>query len=366
MSGILAHRGAQRVLEAAGVGADLALVDQAALVLVHELDRVLDGDDVIGALAIDVVDHRAQRRRLARPGRPGDQHQSLAQAAQLEDVRRQPEVLGAQDLRRDDAEHRAAALAIEEHVGAEAGEALDLVGEVGVVALRELGAIDLRRDRLHQRHHVVVGQRRRVRFERQDVAVLANQRRHARRQVQVGRLGFDHQPEQPIDRRRAADDRRLRHVRHGSGRGCRGGCQGRSGAQRPVGGAAASRVGVWHEADHDLGSVAEDRHLERAARRGVVEIHRRFLRQPAARLFGNNRADQLQDLLPRQRMRRRFVRGAVDIENARRRAGREAHALAAALDHDLQHAVDGAQLVTSVSATMWAELINSVRSSSST
>ena len=118
--GILAHRRAQRRLEAVGVRADLALVDQAALVLVHELDRVLDRDDVVGARAIDVVDHRAQRRRLAGTGRAGDQHQALVQLAQLEDVRRQAELLGGQDLRRDDAEHGAAALAIEEDVGAEA------------------------------------------------------------------------------------------------------------------------------------------------------------------------------------------------------------------------------------------------------
>ena len=35
--------------EALGVDADLALVDDAALVPVHELDRVLDREDVLGA-----------------------------------------------------------------------------------------------------------------------------------------------------------------------------------------------------------------------------------------------------------------------------------------------------------------------------
>ena len=45
--GVLAERGAQRVAEAGGVDADLALVDDAALVPVHELDRVLDREDVL-------------------------------------------------------------------------------------------------------------------------------------------------------------------------------------------------------------------------------------------------------------------------------------------------------------------------------
>ena len=50
-------------------------------------------------------------------------------------------------LRRDDAEHRAAALAIGEDVRAEAREALDLVGEVGVVPLGKLLPVGRRHDR---------------------------------------------------------------------------------------------------------------------------------------------------------------------------------------------------------------------------
>ena len=51
MSGIFAQRRPQRVLERVGVRPDFALVDQALLVLVHELDRILDRDDVIVARA---------------------------------------------------------------------------------------------------------------------------------------------------------------------------------------------------------------------------------------------------------------------------------------------------------------------------
>ena len=138
-----------------------ALIDQALLVLVDELDRILDRDDVIVARLVDVVDHRAERRRLAGAGRSGHEHEPLVQLAELQDVRRQPELLRGQDLGRDDAEHRARALAIREHVGAEARQPDNLVGEVGVVPGVELRAVLLRHDRLEQRVDVADGERRR-------------------------------------------------------------------------------------------------------------------------------------------------------------------------------------------------------------
>ena len=49
--GVLAHRGTQRDGEVVGVDADLALVDHRELVVVQDLDRVLDGDDVDLAVA---------------------------------------------------------------------------------------------------------------------------------------------------------------------------------------------------------------------------------------------------------------------------------------------------------------------------
>src|SRR6266508_1024240 len=75
---VLAQRVLERSGERRGVGTHLALVDQAALVQVQELDRVLDGDDVRRAGAVDQVEKRRQRGRLARSGGPGDQHQAAA------------------------------------------------------------------------------------------------------------------------------------------------------------------------------------------------------------------------------------------------------------------------------------------------
>ena len=71
---VLAQHVLEGVGERVGVLADLALVDQARLVVVEELDRVLDGHDVVAPGAVGQVDERRERRRLAGAGRAGDEH----------------------------------------------------------------------------------------------------------------------------------------------------------------------------------------------------------------------------------------------------------------------------------------------------
>src|SRR4029079_1613283 len=72
--GVLTERGLQAESEALRIGAQLALVDDALLVLVQELDRVLDREDVFVPGVVDQVEHRGERRRLARAGRARDEH----------------------------------------------------------------------------------------------------------------------------------------------------------------------------------------------------------------------------------------------------------------------------------------------------
>ncbi len=80
---VLAQGRVQRRGEARAVHADLALADEAALALVHELDRVLDGEDVALHARVDVVDHRRERGRLARAGLARDEDQPVVGAAHL-------------------------------------------------------------------------------------------------------------------------------------------------------------------------------------------------------------------------------------------------------------------------------------------
>ena len=83
----------KRVGEADGVGPDLALVDDAALVAVEELDRVLDGHDVVVARAVDLVDHGCERRRLTGARRARDKDEAARLLRKLVELRRKPEIL---------------------------------------------------------------------------------------------------------------------------------------------------------------------------------------------------------------------------------------------------------------------------------
>src|SRR5690606_15627594 len=104
---ILAKGRAHAVREAADMRAELALNDLRALALVHELDRVLEADDVQGPMRVDVIDHRRERRRLAGAGRrPGAYHAPVRIAEPREDGRK-TQSLQPRDLRRDAAERRA-------------------------------------------------------------------------------------------------------------------------------------------------------------------------------------------------------------------------------------------------------------------
>jgi hypothetical protein len=102
--GILAQCAAQRLAERGGVEPDLTLVDDALVVVVQELDRILDRDDVAVARPVDVADHRGERRRLARASRAGAENEAALLAGQRLDSVGQPELGERRNAAGDDAE----------------------------------------------------------------------------------------------------------------------------------------------------------------------------------------------------------------------------------------------------------------------
>ncbi len=134
---VFAERGAQRFGEALRVAVHFALVHQTALVLVDVLDRILDGQDVLVALVVDLVEHRGQRRRLAAAGRPGDQHEPARPLGQRREHLRQAEILEALDLLGNQPVDGADRAALVEDVRAEPRDAADAEREVELERLLE-------------------------------------------------------------------------------------------------------------------------------------------------------------------------------------------------------------------------------------
>jgi hypothetical protein len=97
---------------------------------VQVFDRVFDGDDVRGAVGIDVVDHRRQRRRLAATGGTGDEHQAAFFVGDLLHHLRQAQLVEVHHLDRNDAKDNADRAALLEHVATEAAEAGHAVRQV--------------------------------------------------------------------------------------------------------------------------------------------------------------------------------------------------------------------------------------------
>jgi hypothetical protein len=189
--GVLSQGGAQAEGEVLGVGADLALVDDRALVLVQELDRVLDREDVVLMLAVDHVDHRRQRRALARAGRAGDEDESARFLGQLPQHLRHAERVERRDVLRDEAEGGADRAALEEAVDAEAGDAGDRVGEVELLVVLEALALVVVEDAVDDLAGLLRGEHREA-LHRLDLALVTDRRRETGGQVHVGCFDLDH------------------------------------------------------------------------------------------------------------------------------------------------------------------------------
>ena len=181
---VLAQDAAQALGERPGVDAHLALVDGRHLVAMEELDRVLDGDDVLVRLLVRHVDQRGQRRRLARAGGAGDEHEPARQHGQLLDRGRHAQVVERRDGEGNGADRERRRAALGEDVAAEAAQAGHAEGEVDLVVGIELGAL-LGGEELVDDQLEVLRRWRRV-AEGVELAVHANERRGRDLDVQVG------------------------------------------------------------------------------------------------------------------------------------------------------------------------------------
>ena len=209
--------------------------------------------------AVDVVDHRRQRRALAAAGRAGHEHEAALFVGDLAEHRRQQQVVDRQDLRGDDAQHHAHRPALLEDVDAEAAEPGDAVGEVDFLRLDELVALLGRHHLRAHRQRVFVHQP--LFFaDRDEHAGDARHRIGADLEVKVGRA--------------------LRRRPHGGDRRCS-----YRGAQGPlIGRSAVACLAVFASAA--AGSATVSRHVRQPAVR-VGRLAVDGVEEPALNRFGD-------------------------------------------------------------------------------
>ncbi len=118
----LTHRALQRSVVGQGVEPQFALVDDRLLVDMEELDRLLDGEDMVGAVLVAMIDHRRQRRGFAGAGSAHHQHQTAFGHRQAFQYRRQIQLRELGHVQGDVAQHHGDVAALVEHIGAEAAE----------------------------------------------------------------------------------------------------------------------------------------------------------------------------------------------------------------------------------------------------
>jgi hypothetical protein len=150
---------------------------------------ILDGEDVAIRIFIDMIDHRRQGGRLARAGRPGDQHDASRIIGDVLEDLRAVEFFERQHLRRNRPEYGPGAAILDEGVDPETRQIGNLEREIAFPRVLVLLALNVAHDVVHHGVHVLVLHRRQV--DPPHVAVDPDDRWQARRQVEVGGLVLD-------------------------------------------------------------------------------------------------------------------------------------------------------------------------------
>ncbi len=131
------------------MGAHFALGDVAAFRLQDVLDWVFQGDDVLAALPINLLDQSRQGGRFSAADRARDQNQSVLIAGQKFQLLGQTELIHRAHLGVDDAKHEIDPEALTDDAGAVATKRIR-IGEVSVATLVQLGLVQLREKTLRQ------------------------------------------------------------------------------------------------------------------------------------------------------------------------------------------------------------------------
>src|SRR5215213_2723169 len=183
--GVLPQDMLESLGEALGVLVDLALVDDALLVLVQELYGILHAHDALVPGAVDLVDHGGEGGRFPAACRACNQDEPARLLGEFFDSTWQPEFTYALYLAWDGTESRANSASLKVDVDPEAGAAWQRVGKVELPLVLQALALVVGEEVVDQVARRV-GRQGRI-IQRLDLAADPHHGRQSGRDVQVAR-----------------------------------------------------------------------------------------------------------------------------------------------------------------------------------
>ncbi len=139
----------QGAVDRQGVLAQLALVDDGALVGVHKLNRIFDRENMTRGVLVAMIDHARLGGGFAGAGGADHQHHAALEHDQVFQHFWRAEQIQNRRIRLHKTQHHGDAVALHEHVDAETAEAPGLRGEVDFKILLEVLLL-LRREDAHR------------------------------------------------------------------------------------------------------------------------------------------------------------------------------------------------------------------------
>lgn len=122
-------------------------------------DGILEGDDVILAVAIDLIDECRQRRAFSASDRAGYKNEAVLVLGQQLELRREAQFIHRPDPAIDDSEDEVVAQPLPNHAGSESAER-GRVGKINIAAIHELGFLFVIEEPHGEALGVLVGQDR--------------------------------------------------------------------------------------------------------------------------------------------------------------------------------------------------------------
>ena len=163
----------------------------------HELDRILDSDDVPITVLVAIAEKGRHRRRFAGTGRTDEHHDPALAHADVLEHRRKAELIEGRNRGVDGPHHHAHAAHLHECVAAEAADARRADREVAFLGRLELRCLLVVHDAAHDLDGVLRGQGR-LRH-RSDPAVDLHRRREAAGDEEIRAFLLDEKIEQLVD-----------------------------------------------------------------------------------------------------------------------------------------------------------------------